>query len=527
MSHALSEPTAARRNTWAAALSHYALPLALITLVGLGVRLYGLTAYGIWFDEGYHIALVRLPTVGAMLDAVLSNPPSDPLYVLLLRGWAWLFETGDLAVRSLSVVLSTATLPAIYALGRVLAGGRVGLVGAALFALSPYAVEFGQEAALYTLAALTATAALAAGWRWRESGHGAFLYVVLGIVAIYSHYVVAAILALFALFALHRAAGPRAVSTRDWLLAHLAILAAWVPWLVALLIHWQGSELPRAMLYHPATGREVLDALIQFTSGTASLQQFTLWLQALGLLAGAVLFGVGLLLGTRGVRLLALVAAIIFLVPAPVSRITGLWLFVPHFMLFLLPALMLVLACALREPERPGTEAAGYEHNAHLAGRGPGGASRVIWWGARGALAVWLVAQLWGLWLFYQYPPHGADGLRQLAATLREGNPDGGDPVLVTPPVLAVTLRQYYPGPLRGLPSDFDLRVVYSRYDPVEWNRRALAALETLTAGHDRFWLVYRPDLDGGGNFLRAVLARYSPTLHERYEYADLYQFSP
>ena len=32
-------------------------------------------------------------------------------------------------------------------------------------AVSPYAVEFGQEAALYTLAALTTTAALAAGWR--------------------------------------------------------------------------------------------------------------------------------------------------------------------------------------------------------------------------------------------------------------------------------------------------------------------------------------------------------------------------
>jgi predicted membrane-bound mannosyltransferase len=53
--------------------------LAAIMLVGLAIRLYGLTSYGIWFDESYHIALVQLPSVGAMLDAVLSNPPSDPL----------------------------------------------------------------------------------------------------------------------------------------------------------------------------------------------------------------------------------------------------------------------------------------------------------------------------------------------------------------------------------------------------------------------------------------------------------------
>src|SRR5436190_16187277 len=129
--------------------------LGAIMLVGLAVRLYGLTGYGIWFDEGYHIALVQQPTVAAMLDAVLSNPPSDPLYVMLLRGWVSLFGHGDAEVRILSVLLSTATIPATYWLGRVIAGSAVGLLGALFFALSPYAVELGQEAALYSLAALT------------------------------------------------------------------------------------------------------------------------------------------------------------------------------------------------------------------------------------------------------------------------------------------------------------------------------------------------------------------------------------
>src|SRR5688500_10379238 len=82
------------------------LALAAVTLLGLAVRLYGLTNFGIWFDEAYHLELVRQPTIPAMLDAVLSNPPSDPLYVLLLRPWVALFGSSDFAIRALSVLLS-------------------------------------------------------------------------------------------------------------------------------------------------------------------------------------------------------------------------------------------------------------------------------------------------------------------------------------------------------------------------------------------------------------------------------------
>jgi mannosyltransferase len=325
-----------------------ALLLGGILLLGLGIRLYGLTGYGIWFDEAYHIALVQQPTVAAMLDAVLSNPPSDPLYVLLLRPWVALFGTSDGAVRLLSVLCSTATLPATYALGRVLAGRGAGRLGAAFLAVSPYAVELGQEAALYALAALTTTAALAAGWRWWATGRGGWLYGLLGIVAIYSHYVVAAILAGFAVLALVPAAGPRRVPGRAWLGAHALIGLAWLPWLAALALHWLTNAQPRATLTHPATGSEVLGALVQFTSGTAALQQGSRALMLPGLVTGAGLLALGWwagrAAGRRGLRLLLVLSGLIFLLPALLSTLTGRWLFVPHFMLFLLPALFVVLA---------------------------------------------------------------------------------------------------------------------------------------------------------------------------------------
>jgi hypothetical protein len=510
-----------------------------ITLLGLGIRLVGLTGYGIWFDEAYHIALVQQPTVGAMLDAVLSNPPSDPLYVLLLRPWVGLFGSSDGAVRLLSVLFSTATLPATYALGRALAGRGAGLLGALLFAVAPYAVELGQEAALYALAALTTTAALAAGWCWRATGRGGAVTVLLGIVAIYSHYVVAAILAGFAVLALVPGAGPRRVPAPRWLGAHALIGAAWLPWLAVLALHWLASAQPRATLQHPATPQEVLGALVQFTSGTAVLQQGNRALAGLGLVAGAGLLALGWRAGgapaRRGLRLLIILSATIFLLPALLSALTGRWLFVPHFMLFLLPAQYVVLgagAWRLGVGEGRGTRDEG------SGGKDPGSevntepsvirithhTSRITYHVSLAALLLaWAAAQVGGLVLYNRYPPHGADGLRELAAGLRQAV-QPGEAVLVTPSVLSVTLRQYYPGPLRGLPADFDPRDLYPPYAPDQWQAdmaRAFAA----TGPPDRFWLVYRPELDAGGAFLRALQGAYRQLDQARYPYADLYRF--
>jgi 4-amino-4-deoxy-L-arabinose transferase-like glycosyltransferase len=488
---------------------HVWLALLGVTLLGLVVRLYGLTNYGVWFDEAYHIQLVQLPTITAMLGAVLSNPPSDPLYVLLLRPWVALFGPGDGSVRTLSVLLSTATLPATYWLGKVVAGRAVGLVGALLLAVSPYAVELGQEAALYVLASLTTTLVLAAGWRWRVSGQGVSLYVALGILAIYSHYVVLPILALFGLFALHPAAGPRRVSAKAWLLAHGVIFTAWLPWLVALIVSWQSSLQPRATLRHPATLGEVLGALVQFTSGTASLLQGERVLQVLGLLAGAGLFAAGMWAGRDQERhalpLIVVISALIFLLPAIISAATDLWLFVPHFMLFLLPALLIVLAASQQLQLRIA--------NCKLRN-----------WLIL-LLAIWLAVQVWGLALYHRHPPHGADGLRELAATLREGTRPG-DVVLVTPPALTPTLRQYYDGDIKGLPSDFDLRAVYLPYEPARWYSESLSALEAATQGRNRFWLVYRSEQDEGGKFLQMVGSRYNVVEQHMYPYATLYLFS-
>ena len=492
--------------------------LTAIVTLGLAVRLYGLTAYGVWFDEAYQIQLVQMPDVPTMIEAVLLMPPSDPLYVLLLKAWTGIFGYGDLSVRMLSVLLGTLTLPATYWLGRIMVSQTVGLVGALMLAVSPYAVEFSQEAALYILASLATTLAMAAGWRWRSSGSGSGLatYVILGAMAIYSHYVASVILALFMLLGLYKQEISSAISRRLWFIANGTIFLLWSPWLITMLVYWATSPQPRTSLPHTATLTEVVGALVQFSSGTAALLQGQRVLEALGLLSGAALFFAGLFGARRekklGIGLIVVISALVFFLPAVVSAITGWWLFVPHFMLFLLPALLVVLAtgatCVTTGEQSPAPQIASSSSKTRYL--------------LPALLAPWLAAQIWGLALFHRHPPHGADGLRELTSVLRSFVRTD-DLVFVTPPVLTPTLRQYYPGELRGLPVDFDLRAVYLPYDADDWHRQSIAVLDANAAGRERFWLVYRHELDQGGKFLAHVTNNYREVDRHRYIYANLY----
>ncbi|MDQ3705403.1 MAG: glycosyltransferase family 39 protein [Chloroflexota bacterium] len=489
-----------------------------VVLLGFALRQYGLTGYGIWFDEAYHIQLVSLPTIGDMLRAVLANPPSDPLYVLLLRPWVSILGHSDASVRTLSVVLSTATIPAAYWLGRVAAGRAAGLLGALLLAVSPYALEFGQQASLYVLASLATTLGIAAGLKWRSTGsrRDAILYVGMATIAIYSHYVVAGILALFGLLALHTSAGPSHVTRRAWIVAHAAILVAWMPWLLPMLASWMTAPVPRTSLRDPVTMVDIVAALVQYSSGTAALLQRARVPEALGLASGGLLLLAGWYAGGatrwRSLRLIIVASGLIFLLPAAVSAMTGLWLFVSHFMVFLLPAAFVTFGAGLLHIGKSGW---------------PAGNDVAAQWRRYVALGVgvaWLAAQLWGVALFYRHPPHGADGLRELASTLnRHAQP--GDLVLVTPPALQASLVQYYGGDTRGLPADFDLYSIYQPYEPTSWYDRSVEAFGGHTAGLGRFWLVYRPELDDGGRLLGEIEGRYLEVEEHPYDFATLYLF--
>jgi mannosyltransferase len=464
-----------------------------ITLVGLVIRMWSLGTAGVWFDESYHLALVREPGVGAMLDAILANPPSDPLYALVLRGWVAVAGDDDAIIRLPSVLAGTLTIPAVAWLANELDGRRaVALLAAAFVALSPYALEFSQEAAPYALAALLTTLGVAAGWRWRRTGRRSdgLLAVALGVGAVYAHYVAVAVLGLAWLVGFTSWSGPASVDRRRWLAAGAVVALGWAPWLVGLAAHWLAAAAPRATLASDLSILDLPRTLAQYVAGTAALLQSQRLLLFAGLGLGVVSVALGWLAGgdpsRRGLRMATLTAAIVFVVPVIAAWLTGAWLFIPHFGLLLLPAGLAVAAAGVLESRR-------------LAGgrlaRGRFARGRVApSWLAGALVAGWCAVSIGGILLFRADPPHGADGLRELVAAL-EADARPGEPILIAPAILAPSVAQYTDRRLTGIPDDFDLRNIYTPYVRPASDDRLRQATRAAAAGHARVWLVSRPEL--------------------------------
>jgi mannosyltransferase len=140
--------------------SRHLLPgLALMVLAGAALRFSTLDLQSFWGDETLTVARVN-SGFGDMLSQLTSQENSPPLYFVVAWLWSQAFGSGEIGLRSLSALCGVATIPLVYLLGRELCSQRVGLVAAALFALSPLMVHYGQEARSYALTVLLVTLSL-------------------------------------------------------------------------------------------------------------------------------------------------------------------------------------------------------------------------------------------------------------------------------------------------------------------------------------------------------------------------------
>jgi len=119
-------------------------------VLAVAVRLIELQRESLWLDEAGRVAIASLP--GAQIaGGVAVVELSPPLYHYALALWLRIAGDGDGSVRLLSVALAVPTVLLAWWLGRAVAGTAVGYAVAALAALSPFAVHYGQEAAMYAL----------------------------------------------------------------------------------------------------------------------------------------------------------------------------------------------------------------------------------------------------------------------------------------------------------------------------------------------------------------------------------------
>ncbi len=214
-----------------------------ILAVGLALRLVNIGTEPYWGDEVLSLDVVRhFSTAGEMLRYLAQVEFHPPLYYLLLRPWVALFGTAETAVRSLSVLFGLGCVAMTYVAGIRLFRDRVAaLSAAAVVAVLPMQVEYGQEARPYAIFCFFGIVATVAAWEWLKSRRAGwlFLYAAVSVVGLWLHYsyffILGATSSWWFVSVLREKKGERFRAFSAFVFAHGAVFLGFYPWLGNLL----------------------------------------------------------------------------------------------------------------------------------------------------------------------------------------------------------------------------------------------------------------------------------------------------
>ncbi len=276
-----------------------------ITLVALYIRLEGLGEPSLWVDEAMSVVFASKP-LPELLQLLVTDDVHPPLYPVLLHFWIGFAGSSEAAVRMPSVLFGVLLVPLIYATGsrlELLAEPKrqrslslVGLVGAAIAALSAFYIGYSQAARNYMavtfmglLSSYLLLRALSQGGRANWAG-----YALATVLALYTHYTAFLLLPFHLLFVLLTVRSYRG-AWRWWGGCLLSVAVAYLPWL-----GYSAGQLQRISDYWPGTLQ--LEAALRTTllffvagggagSGSSIILPLLLGLALLAAGLGALLLG--------------------------------------------------------------------------------------------------------------------------------------------------------------------------------------------------------------------------------------------
>lgn len=137
-----------------------------VMLLALAVRAWRLGDQSVWYDEWITARAVDVSGLAARLRVQGELDWSFvPAYHVLQYAWSELVSKSDTGLRWLSVLLSMAAFPPLYALSLRLYGRWAAAVATLVFALAPYQVFQAQSIRNYPLAILATIAGMYFLWR--------------------------------------------------------------------------------------------------------------------------------------------------------------------------------------------------------------------------------------------------------------------------------------------------------------------------------------------------------------------------
>lgn len=326
----------------------------LIVLLGTFVlRVFRLDVQSLWYDEAFSVYLAHFSV--AEITARTAADIQPPLYYYLLHYWIALAGDSEFAVRFVSLLFGTLTIPLLYVAARRLFNSTVALTGALLAMLAPLYVWYSQEARMYTLITFLLLLSSYALLRALEPGNRRAWWAVFAlanIAAAYTHYFAFVLIVFQVGWAIGMSLKVSAVQGFSRILKPLAIACAamviaflpWAPFVVARFgqdaSYWQGALKLDEAVRHIA---------ISFTSGESVLEAQAQWI-AVGW--GAVLVAGLLALKAQSAKLRtqSVVFALLYLV-VPLTLLLFLFYRNPKFnaryLMIASPGFMLLLAAGL------------------------------------------------------------------------------------------------------------------------------------------------------------------------------------
>ena len=130
-----------------------------------GLRIYHLGHASLWLDE-----------IATVYGQDIINPPAYPF---LIKTWIAFFGSGETALRFPSMIFSLLGVPILFLFGKKLFSVRAGLIAALLLAVSPYSINYAQEARMYSLLGLLCLVSFYAFYRFIRDDSRFFLAVCL------------------------------------------------------------------------------------------------------------------------------------------------------------------------------------------------------------------------------------------------------------------------------------------------------------------------------------------------------------
>jgi mannosyltransferase len=347
LTNGLSELTG--RPSASAGLKHRTIPciaLGLIIAVAAVLRFAHLGAKSIWSDEAFSISMAKL-SWSAFFRMITTSEANMSLYYFLLRGW---IHFGDSAwwVRSLSALMGVATVPVVYCLGREIFSRRAGLLAAFLLAINLFHIQYSQQARSYSLVVLLVAVSFLSFLecvKQQPRVAWTICYVLSTTLALYAHFFTALVVVTQVILTLIVPDRRRIAISQLARIGVVLVLGSPVFWFVLFRNHGQLNwiqplhprDLYHFLLYLTGSGVKFGIALIGFI--VASKISLSRW-------------------RARGWNMqtwsFIVVAAWLFL-PVCVAMLVSIWkpIYSPRFLIFCLPAALLLVAYGLTEITYP------------------------------------------------------------------------------------------------------------------------------------------------------------------------------